>query len=176
MRTESLAIALRSFPACDSETAGSSITERAFVTARRKKNKRQSHSGQCSVRRKCCRFCKAKSLQSQRVQMDSALCRRLKQTRFVLKGSEKVRISRILCAENGHAFFERRRMVEQKPGSGIQNHDDLRGQHTIHGKHKGLPGFLFSTMICQNRNEEATRAVCSTSWEMAGTAAFFSPV
>ena len=31
--------------------------------------------------------------------MDSALCRRLKQTRFVLKGSEKVRISRILCAE-----------------------------------------------------------------------------
>ena len=38
------------------------------------------------------------------IQMDSALCRRLKQTRFVLKGSEKVRISRILCAENGHAF------------------------------------------------------------------------
>ena len=42
------------------ETAGGRITERAFVTAEGKKNKRQSHSGQCSVRRKCRRSCKAK--------------------------------------------------------------------------------------------------------------------
>ena len=47
-------------------------------------------------------------------------------------------------------------MVEQKPGSGIQNHDDLRGQHTIHGKHRGyLDSFFHHDLPEQERRGNA---------------------
>ena len=74
--------------------------------------------------------------------MDSALCRRLKQTRFVLKGSEKVRISRILCAENGHAF-------SKEDGWWSRNRVPVYRTTMIsevsipYMASTGLPGFLF---------------------------------
>lgn len=47
-------------------------------------------------------------------------------------------------------------MVEQKPGSGIQNHDDLRGQHSIHGKYRGyLDSFFHHDLPEQERRGNA---------------------